>query len=212
MAKFCGKCGSPRLEGMAFCTACGAVLDPPIERAAPSPRPRRPAAAAAGRESPEPPAPRPITPRAVALRSGVGIATVLILLLMAGALGCAYFIYRNKDSVTEFVKEVEESLPGQAGPPVVMDVPPYPGATPMKGQSEVSLGLGKAKVEAYTTPDSVQQVVAYYKEKFGPGAEVSETGSFLLVQTSGSNGVIDVTIAANRDSGLTRFTVMRLVK
>jgi hypothetical protein len=76
----------------------------------------------------------------------------------------------------------------------------------------VEVGVGGVKVQQYSTIDSVDKVLAFYKEKLGSRAMVTQSGGAALVQVVGSNGVINVTIAADGGSGKTKFTITSIAK
>jgi len=102
-------------------------------------------------------------------------------------------------------------VPGQDnGPVVAAGVPIYPGATAKEGGGEVS--VGGLKVQQYTTDDSVDKVAAFYKDKMGPNAIFTQSGGSALVQLSGSDGVISITISSNSDNAKTAFTISSITK
>jgi hypothetical protein len=72
----------------------------------------------------------------------------------------------------------------------------------------MSLGVGGIKVQRFTTSDSVEKVTAFYQEKLGPQATVSQSSGKAVVQALGSNGaVVSVSIVADSASGNTTFTI-----
>jgi len=151
-------------------------------------------------------------------------------LLSAGA--CVYMIYRAKQRVTQFEKQIHttfpetsgtqtggtqpgatEQGPGQPGAPAVdAGALAYPGATPLEGGGSVSLGVAGLKVQQFTTGDSVDKVVAYYKDKLGSQAMVTESGGSAVVQVMGSNGLVNIAIAPDSSSGKTKITINSITK
>jgi len=229
MAQFCTKCGTPLPEGMKFCTGCGATIGEP---SAP-PAPAAPAPAA--------PIPAPTAPAAAAPAASSGspvvkivliVLAVLILFGLLSAGACVYFVYRAKQKMRQFETTIHSTLPMPTGTPQVpaqpgapatapgqpttpavdTGVPAYPGATAAEGQGEMSLGVGGVKVQQYTTSDSVDKVVAFYKDKLGSTAMVTQSGQQALVQVVGSNGVINVVIASDAGSGKTKITISTIAK
>ena len=234
MAQFCTKCGTPLPEGMSFCTGCGATIGGPSAPAAQAPVAQAPAAAA--------PSPAPAAPAAAATAASSGstvvkivliVLAVFILLGILSAGACVYFVYRAKQRVNQFEKQVHATfpmpaasrevhtqpvapaaVPSQEAAPVVNmgAIPIYPGASAKEGGGEMSMGAGAVKVQQYTTGDSVDKVAAFYKDKMGPNAIYTQSGGSALVQVSGSNGVISISIAPDGDTGKTVFTITSIAK
>jgi hypothetical protein len=103
--------------------------------------------------------------------------------------------------------ETPGAVPGQGTTPAVdVGTLSYPGAAAGDGGNQ-AIGFGGVKLQQYTTSDSVDAVVAYYKGKLGVGAIVTQTGNGAVVQMVGSNGVISVTVAPDTASGKTKITV-----
>ena len=77
----------------------------------------------------------------------------------------------------------------------------------------MSLGVGGIKVQQYTTSDSVDKVVAFYKEKLGAKEVVSLSPGSAMVQGVGANGVVTtVTVATDSGTGKTKFTVTSIAR
>jgi len=228
MAQFCRKCGAPQAEGMKFCIHCGAALGEPSAPTAPSPATPDPIVAAAQPSFADVPIMASAAP-AAAPSSGrplVKIALIVLAvifffgLLSIGA--CVYFVYRAKQRVTQFERQIHASyprlsgtrrVPTQPGTPAqapVLDVGAllYPGATPV----EASMEMSRVKVQQYTTSDSFDKVVAFYRDKLGAQATVTESGGSALVQVVGSNGVINVAIGPDSSSGKTTITINDLTR
>ena len=61
---------------------------------------------------------------------------------------------------------------------------------------------------AFKSPDSVQQVLAFYRDKFGPKTSVMETPDGALVTTAkNDNEGIMVTIGRDESDGKTSITI-----
>jgi hypothetical protein len=164
------------------------------------------------------------------------ILAVLFLFGLLGAASCVYFIYRVKQKATQIEKQVQTNFPTPTGvgqTPVQPTTPAeapgaaptmgtaplpdiatlsYPGAATAEGGSQNIFGMAGVKMQEYTTSDSVDTVAAYYKEKLGPSAMVTQTGGGAVVQVTGSNGVVSVTIAPDQASGKTKITVSSIGK
>jgi len=231
MAQFCTKCGSPLGEGMSFCTACGAVSGGPSAAAATTPPSAVPSPAAV----PVSVVPTTAAPKAksgsLVLKIVLIVVAVLIFFSLLSAGACIYFVYRAKQRVSQFEKQVRTTFPtptetkqppNQPGAPAEapgtapvpgtapiadMGALAYPGSTPAEGGGQLNLGVGGVKVQASTTSDSVDTVAAYYKTKLGSNAILNQTGGTTVVQLAGSNGFVTVTIVADQASGKTKITV-----
>jgi hypothetical protein len=68
------------------------------------------------------------------------------------------------------------------------------------------------KMQEYTTSDSVDQVLAFYKDKLGPTATATQTGGQALVQVLGANGETTVAIKPDSSSGKTHITINTIGK
>jgi len=165
------------------------------------------------------------------LKIVLAIVGIFVVLSMLGIGGCVYLAYRAKQKLNQFEKQARINFPQSSGSPQVhiqpsgpasakpetgpavnIDVPIYPGATPAQGGGEMSLGGGTFKVQVFTTDDSVDKVLSFYKDKLGSQAYVQESGNHASVQVSGSNGVVQVGITHDEASGKTKFTITRIGK
>jgi len=186
------------------------------------------------------PRPAPVAPAAVApaAKSGSPVVKIVLIvlavlmflgLLSAGA--CVYFLYRTKQKVSQFEKQVQTTFPtptgtrevrtqpvapaaptAPAGPVVDTGVAIYPGATPWGGGTLVAGPTTSMKSQQYTTSDSVDQVMAFYKDKLGSTAMVTQSGGQVVVQTLGANGGITVGITSDAGLGKTKITITSIGK
>jgi len=86
----------------------------------------------------------------------------------------------------------------------------YPGATQGKGGLRMTIA-GKTMVTAnFLTPDSPDKVIAFYKDKAGPNAQVMSTGAGGMITTqNGSNSVtVTVSQSASENNGETQITIV----
>ncbi|MBZ5670116.1 MAG: zinc ribbon domain-containing protein [Acidobacteriia bacterium] len=228
MAQFCTKCGAPMGEGMSFCTSCGASVAGPPAPAARPPAAPPPSAAPAGAA--------PVT-AAPASKSGspifkiiLAVVAVLIFFSLLGVGACVYVYYRARQKVNQLRNEARITFPTSVGtqevrsepegqkldrettPAVDLEVPIYPGATHAEGGGAMSFGAGAFKVQQYTTDDSVDKVVSFYRDKMGSKAVVQQSEGKAVVQVAGSNGLISVTVVPDDASGKTKFTITRIGK
>lgn len=227
MAQFCTKCGSPLGEGMQFCTGCGATVGEPlapvaqpVAPVAPAPVPVAPAAA------------KPATSSSPVLKIVLIVLAVFVLLGLLSAGACVYMVYRAKQKMRQFEHQVQTTFPtpsgsrqdhtypqnpGQsstqsAGPVIDLGLPVYPGATPTGSGTNMTIGTNTVKSQDYLTGDSTDQVVAFYKEKLGSNAMVTQNGAQAFLQLAGSNGYVNIAIAPDSPSGKTRFKISSVGK
>ena len=86
----------------------------------------------------------------------------------------------------------------------------YPGATQSKGGLHMTIA-GKSMVSAnFLTSDSVDQVVAFYKDKAGPNAQVMTTGNGGVISVTNGSDSISITVSqnANSNDGRTQFVII----
>jgi len=223
MAQFCTKCGTPLGEGMSFCTNCGVTVGAPPAPLAPPPIAAAPAAVGA--------APAGVAP--VAKSGGPLLKIVLIVLavfVLIGLLGvgsCVFFAYRTRQRLNQFKRQAQITFPsatGTGGGPtesetqtsgtgeVKTGVPVYPGATPTEAGGDMSMGVGIVAVQEYTTDDSVDKVIEFYKDKLGSSVSVQQAEGKALLQVIGSSGLTNITVFHDDSSGKTKFSITRIGK
>lgn len=202
MAAFCSKCGAELSADTRFCQSCGA---PTVPAAAPL-TPAAPVAAVA------------------TASSGGALKIILIVIAVIGGLGiltaaaAMFGLWRVSKSVNvDRSGGVTISTPGgkfSAGktPANVSEAeigaPIYPGATSVEGGIKFGAASGSMATYAFKTSDSVQQVLAFYRDKFGPKTSVMETPEGAMVTgAKNDNEGIMVTIGRDEDDGKTSITV-----
>lgn len=231
MAQFCTACGTPVEEGLRFCSQCGAsiaaaeptVADVSIEpMAAPAS-----AGAAAPVASAAPPAAKSSSP---ILKI---VIIVVLFFVLAGAAGigtCVYVAYRAKKAIGDNIKLDEDKktieIPTPGGPITMGEtsaetpkeiggVPVYPGAKALSGGGQFSFG-DKFQIggQEFSTDDSVDQVVAFYREKYGKDLnEVQAEGHYRLSVSTGTQQqqhVVTIDVAPDADAGNTKIVMSHL--
>lgn len=227
MAQFCTKCGAPLGEGMKFCTGCGATIGAPAAPPARAPAPAVPVQAA-----PAPTAAAAAKSGSPVLKIVLIVLGVLILLGLLSAGACVYFMYRVKQRATQFEKQVQATFPTPAGTrevrtqpvaPPAAPTPPagpvvdtgvaiYPGATAWGGGSQMTMGGTAIKSQEYLTDDSVDKVLAFYKDKLGSTAMVTQSGGQARVQVFGTNGTTTIAIKPDPSTGKTKISINSITK
>jgi hypothetical protein len=245
LASFCTKCGSPLTSNTGFCTTCGAPVpasNPPAQGVTPVPYtpPAQPAYTqppAYSQPQAYPPAPQYPSAQSyppAGKSSGGGatkiimivIAVIVVLILLAGAVG-TYFWYQVKKAVTVNEKGdgVSLSVPGggnfsvgeSANSAADLGVPVYPGAVKGKGSVNMKFGGTSMVIGQYTTSDSIDQVVDFYKSKLPSGslAVTSGTNDGIVLNSGGPETdriVITVDKGIGNDEGRTSIGIVHSKK
>lgn len=225
MAQFCTKCGTALPEGMKFCLGCGAPVPDAAAPITPGPLAQPPVAPMAPTPMAAEPRLAPVAPAAAAPSKGSPVLKIVLIVvavliffgvLSAGA--CVYFVYRAKQRVSQLEKQVQSSLPvstdstqvpaspDQTASVVDMAIPPYPGATVLGERSQL-MGVAGFKVQQYVTTDSVDNVLAFYRDKLGPKAMVTQSGNQASLHVVRSNAVVNIAITVDKASGKTKITI-----
>jgi len=217
MAQFCTSCGSPVEENLKFCPKCGAqiaVPSPPAPAAA-APAAGGPAAAPAAKGSP-------------ILKIILIVVGLFVVIGIIGAAAGIYVVYKAKQKVTSMV-ESARTTPGELGTPEIrlerggegseaaslatVDVPPYPGSAATEAGGDFTFGgKGGISSQEYETTDSVEQVLAFYRDKFGSKIRIQESEGNAMFTLSTPGGLTTVTITRQEDSGVTKINISRIGK
>ena len=183
-----------------------------------------------------PTAPAPAVP-AVAAAPKKSSPFVKILLVVVGlfvfvvvaSMGtCIYIGYRAKQKITAMADqakkegyslETPQGRLGESGPSsqtasaATQDVPPYPGSTPTETGGGLTFGnQGGVSSQEYETSDSVDQVLSFYKEKYGSEIVAVESEGNAKFTYRTETGVTTVTITHDEDSGTTKIALVRVGK
>ena len=87
----------------------------------------------------------------------------------------------------------------------------YPGAISGKGSMRMSLPTGSMVTAVYDTGDTKDQVLAFYKERFGSDASIydSSDGTVLTVNKGEQeNVVVTITKGASDNEGKTQIAIV----
>jgi hypothetical protein len=90
----------------------------------------------------------------------------------------------------------------------------YPGAVSGKGGMKMSMPTGSSVTAIFTTSDPKDQVVSFYKSRFGSDATVMDFGSTaILTVKKGSQETVTVTVTANAsgNNGKTQIAVSHTI-
>jgi hypothetical protein len=192
VAGFCSKCGAAVTPGAYACSACGT----PVAAAPAVAVPVQPVA----------PAPQQGTS---ALKIVLIILAVFIGLGVLGAGAFGFMVWRAAHAIRMAAngEKMSMSLPGgsfSAGTDQTFSASDlgtdiYPGATSAKGSMRMTLPTGTMVSAGYVTSDSKDQVIAFYKNKFGSAnttAFDSADGSVITYAKSQQESIV-VTVTSN---------------
>ncbi len=91
---------------------------------------------------------------------------------------------------------------------------PYPGSTATKGGMKMTLPTGSSVTAIFTTSDSKDQVVSFYKGKLGSDATTMDFGSSaILTVKKGNEEQVTVTVTANpsENGGKTQISISHTI-
>jgi hypothetical protein len=169
------------------------------------------------------------------------VVGVVIFLGLISAASCVYFVYRAKQRVNQFEKQVQTTFPSRLGTREVQPVPSAPpdttgavpgftpGSTPGSTpgtpidmgdlaypggtpSGNSSMAAAGVKLQEYLTSDSVETVLAYYKGKLGSNAAVVQSNGTAALQAGGPGGITGISIAPDPASGKTKISVTTIAK
>ena len=205
MASYCAKCGTAVSPDNPFCAACGA--------------PTVAGAAVAG--TAQPIAPPPAKSGGSALKIILIVVAIFVGIGLLGAGVVGYGIWRvahavrmssNGDRLTMSTPNGTVNLNAeQTYTASDLGTEIYPGAQSIKGGMKVSLPTGTMVSGVFVTPDSKDQVVNFYKSKFGDAASVMDTeDAAMLTLKKGEQESVMVTVSskASENDGKTKIAII----
>jgi hypothetical protein len=233
VASFCSNCGAQVSPGAQACTACGAPVaaaapfTAPV--AAPAPAPAAPPVfvpvavpVAATAPMAAAPAPVPVKQGSSALKIILIILVIFVGLGVLGASAVGFVVWRAAHAIRVAANtgQMAVNLPGGSfsansdesfsSSDLGTDI--YPGATAGKGSMRMTLPTGTMVSAAYVTSDSKDQVIAYYKNKFGSTnvtAFDSADGSVITYAKSQQESVVvTVTSSPTEYDGKTQIHIV----
>jgi len=192
VATYCSKCGTELAPGAQSCASCGTPVAVPVASATPGTLP---------------PAP-PQTGGNNAVKIILIVVAVVVGLGIVGVACVGYIGYRVARSVhvSGSGKEVTINTPGgsistnasETFTSADLGTDIYPGATTGKGSMRMSLPTGSMVTAVYVTGDSKDQVVSFYKEKFGSDVSVMDSSDTAVITgKKGENESVVVTVTPN---------------
>jgi len=201
MDSFCTKCGAALSAGTKFCATCGAPTGPAAQPVTPAGQAPAPAAKSSGALK--------IILIVIAVFIGLGVLTAAAAMFGLWRVSKTVNIDRS-GGVTISTPEGKISA-GQTPAHVTeaeVGAPIYPGAISAEGGIKFGAATGSMATYAFKTSDSMQQVLAFYRDKFGPKASVMETPAGAMVTSAkGDNEGIMVTIGRDESDGKTSIMI-----
>jgi hypothetical protein len=219
MASYCGKCGTEVPSGTQFCTACG------------TPSSAGPVAAVPVEQLPVQQVPVqqvPFQPAPVQAKSGSSALKIVLIvvaifvglgILAAGAVGYGVWRVAHRLGVSTNGQHVtmstsEGTVDFNASKSYSADelgTEIYPGAQSAKGGMKMDLPSGSMITGIFTTSDSKDQVVAFYKGKFGSEASVMDVqdAAIMTVKKGAKESVmVTVTSKDSENDGKTKIAIV----
>jgi hypothetical protein len=204
MASFCAKCGSALSDNDQTCKSCGA-------------------AAATQGAAPGQPVAAPASSGSSAVKIILIIVAVIVGLGIIGLGAIGYVGYRVSRAIHNgpggqmSIQTPEGKVnlnASQTYTAAELGTDPYPGAQSTPGGMKVDSPGGSMVMGSFLTTDSKQQVIDFYKARFGDNTAVMDTADGAIVTyTKSKQESIMVTITTNttRDNGKTRISIMHTI-
>lgn len=219
MAGFCANCGAALPSDNQTCVACGVPAATGAATAA-AYQPVAPAVA--------PTQPYIAQPTAAPVKSGGGALKIILIVIVIvaglGVLGMAaigYTAWRVSRAfhVNNKNGQVTLNTPGgsySANPSETytasdLGTDIYPGAQSIRGGMKMDLPTGSMVTAVYSTSDSKDTVLAFYKSRFGSAASVFDTADGAIVSMGkGQQESVMVTISAkpSENDGKTKIVIV----
>jgi zinc-ribbon domain len=213
MASFCSKCGAELSPDTRFCQGCGAPTG--YADAAVAPAGATPARQVAVGQAPAAAA----TPSSGTLKIVLIIVGCIVGLGMLSAVVVMFGLWRISKSVhVDRSGGMTITTPGgtfssgrtsaahlserEVGAPI------YPGAVAEEGGFKLGADSGSMATYVFKTSDSVSQVLAFYRDKFGPKTSVIETpqGGIVTAAKNDNEGVM-VTVGRDENEDKTSIAI-----
>jgi len=219
MASYCGKCGTEVPSGTQFCTACGTpsaaspVAAAPVQQA--------PVQQVPVQQVPYQQAPLPAKSGSSAVKIILIVVAIFVGLgiLAAGVVGYGIWRVAHRLGVSSDGQHVTMSTPegtvdvntSKSYSADELGTEIYPGAQSAKGGMKMDLPSGSMITGIFTTSDSKDQVVAFYKSKFGSEASVMDVqdAAIMTVKKSDKESVmVTVTSKDSENDGKTKIAIV----
>jgi len=212
MASFCSKCGAELSPDTRFCQGCGAPTGFAASAVAPID------AVPAGQVAVAP-APAVTAPSSGTLKVVLIIIGAIVCLGMLSAVAVMFGLWRISRSVhvdraggMTITTPAGKFSSGRTSAAHLSETevgaPIYPGAVAEEGGFKLGGDSGSMATYVFKTSDSVAQVLAFYRDKFGPKTSVIETpqGGIVTAAKNDNEGIM-VTVGRDNNEDKTSITI-----
>ncbi len=148
---------------------------------------------------------------------------VFVIILIVGAVG--YLGYRAVHAIKDAANGEKVTIPGGNGGSFSINsnktysaselgTDIYPGATSIRGGMKMDLPTGSMVTGVFTTSDSKDKVVAFYKDKLGAGSGLMDSDEAAVLSTKrGEKESVMVTVSnkANENDGKTKIAIVHTI-
>jgi len=213
MASFCSKCGAELSADTRFCQGCGAPTG--FAASGVTPAGATPAGQVAVGQAPA----AAVTPSSGTLKVVLIIVGCIVGLGMLSAVAVMFGLWRISRSVhvdraggMTITTPAGKFSSGRTSTAHLTEsevgAPIYPGAIAEEGGFKLGADSGSMATYVFKTSDSVQQVLAFYRDKFGPKTSVIETpqGGIVTAAKNDNEGVM-VTVGRNENEDKTSIAI-----
>jgi hypothetical protein len=213
MASFCSKCGAELSPDTRFCQGCGAPTGLAASAVAPA------GAIPAGQVAVGPAPAAAATPSSGTLKVVLIIVGCIVGLGMLSAVAVMFGLWRISRSVhvdraggMTITTPAGKFSSGRTSTAHLSEsevgAPIYPGAIAEEGGFKLGADSGSMATYVFKTSDSVAQVLAFYRDKFGPKTSVIETpqGGIVTAAKNDNEGVM-VTVGRDENEDKTSIAI-----
>ena len=229
---FCTKCGAPAATAAGAADPSSIPYTPPVSNAPAAYTPPAytpPTSSAPGSSAYAPPPAYAGVGTAPPQKGGSGALKIILIIVavfvglgILSVAGIMFGIYRVSKAVhvSNNGNAVELTTPGgtfSAGDTAVsasdLGVDLYPGASQQKGAVRISTPKGSTVTAVFETNDSLDRVLAWYKDKLGSGASAfqSDKSAILTLADDAKKTSVMVTISNEDNDGKTKIAIMHSV-
>jgi len=204
MTSFCAKCGTPYATGEQWCSFCGASTAPGGAVATFVPPTTVPAKSGSSTLK--------IVLIVIAVIFGLGILGLGALVFVGYQVAKNTHVDSSGRMTMNTPAGAITTTPDENISASDLGVEIYPGAQSTRGGMRMEMPNGSSVTGAFLTSDSKDQVVAFYKDKFGSEASVSSIFGTTIVRLKvGPQELVQVSIrSSSLDNGKTMFTIMHM--
>ena len=212
MASFCSKCGAELSPDTRFCQGCGVPTG--FAASAVTPAGAIPAGQVAVGQAPAAATPSSGTLKVVLIIVGciVGLGMLSAVAVMFGLWRISRSVHVDRAGGMTITTPAGKFSSGRTSTAHLTEsevgAPIYPGAIAEEGGFKLGADSGSMATYVFKTSDSVAQVLAFYRDKFGPKTGVIETpqGGIVTAAKNDNEGIM-VTIGHDESEDKTSIAI-----